>query len=1005
MVRKVTQSIPAKFLAVLSLVAWLALPPAALAGGDHAHAAGEPCHHDSRENHAPAITAWGPATANAGSTVTLSSCPFDPDGDSLTLVWKVTDAATGRVLGCIGTGPSVRWHARYAGSFVFSVTARDPGGLEARAETSLGVNAVPRVAITGPRGGAPGSTVTLQAAGSDADGDAVTYAWALVGGTGPAFPVGDATGSSFAFTLPAAGSYVLAVIARDGRGGAASAQYTVIGNTPPSAAAGPDQVVLAKRPAVLPGCAYDADGDRLSVLWSRHPTDPGDGPAVTIRSPRCPTAQFTPPVPGTYNFEFLVTDMHGATAAATARITAIAAENRPPVVTVTPPACATAGEWLPLRASASDPDRDPVSYRWTVPAGVTVRNPRSATPLVLAANAGTYSIEVVAEDGQGGSARAGLEATFGPKLQVAISGPSETFCHTPIQLASELTGDTGSGVEYRWCRVGGSQAAVSMDGVESPALWFKASQPGTYVVELKVTNAACGKGTARFSIRVLDTSVKARASLGVTAAVPMTVTSFTLTNSSMVETLTSTSPSPVASFVVTVTEGRTVRLLDLDAQLTLVNKGTTGMPVTAVAMVVRYRSTECGWLEAGPAILGDAGALRSHLPPNPQGSLQMFDTAGNPIPGEGLPALAAGSTSTFRLRGRFDMTCLGLDARTPVTVKVWTVFPEDSRRCTCGSEQHRHGMRSVYAIQHCVHLCNPVRVNEKVTLTDSLTHLPDAAFVGPLTLAVKGRTADGVEVTGTIGADSMFQQTLCATGRAGARSVFTAAGPVAFVAGRCGSTAAATTASLAGTVSSEAAAQNLHGSPASSSIGLMALDCQPAPVAAGDFVTYTQGGWGTVPRGQNPGTIREAGFPTVFPAGLAMGGIHQVILTSSQTVERFLPQGGPPSAFTTSAIDPQSTAAGVLGGQLAAASLNVAYSAAGRLAQRDPSPLGALMVATGPFAGTTVSALVAMANRAVGGDPAALPAGTTLSDLNDALTRVNECFDNGAISTGFLRRP
>ncbi|MBI3890074.1 MAG: hypothetical protein HY303_00935 [Candidatus Wallbacteria bacterium] len=178
-----------------------------------------------------------------------------------------------------------------------------------------------------------------------------------------------------------------------------------------------------------------------------------------------------------------------------------------------------------------------------------------------------------------------------------------------------------------------------------------------------------------------------------------------------------------------------------------------------------------------------------------------------------------------------------------------------------------------------------------------------------------------------------------------------------------------------------------------------------AAIQAGDFETFTQGGWGAKAHGNNPGTLRDSRFAAAFPAGLTIGGAFHVTFASAQAVANFLPQGGAAAALDASSVDPESTSAGVLAGQLVAATLNVTFSAAGYLAQNDARPLGNLLVASGPFAGTSVNALLELANRAIGGDSSALPPGAGLSDLNDALTRVNECFDNGTENTGYLRKP
>jgi hypothetical protein len=69
----------------------------------------------------------------------------------------------------------------------------------------------------------PGQSLTVAAAASDADGDAVTYAWAAAAGT-----LATPTAADSAFTAPAQpGAIPIAVTVRDGRGGIASDTITI----------------------------------------------------------------------------------------------------------------------------------------------------------------------------------------------------------------------------------------------------------------------------------------------------------------------------------------------------------------------------------------------------------------------------------------------------------------------------------------------------------------------------------------------------------------------------------------------------------------------------------------------------------------------------------------------------------------------------------------------------------------------------------------------------------
>ena len=173
------------------------------------------------------------------------------------------------------------------------------------------------------------------------------------------------------------------------------------------------------------------------------------------------------------------------------------------------------------------------------------------------------------------------------------------------------------------------------------------------------------------------------------------------------------------------------------------------------------------------------------------------------------------------------------------------------------------------------------------------------------------------------------------------------------------------------------------------------------PVNPGDFTGFTQGGWGAVPHGQNPGTVLHNNFAAVYPTGVEIGiagSGYSLKFTSAAAVTAFLPQGGTPNRLTADLVNPTSSSAGVFGGQVLALRLNVGFSAAG-VTQGAGGPLGSLkLTATGTsLDGLTVDQLLAVCETALGGG--ALPADYTIANLNELATNLNEAFDNGTVVT------
>ncbi len=164
------------------------------------------------------------------------------------------------------------------------------------------------------------------------------------------------------------------------------------------------------------------------------------------------------------------------------------------------------------------------------------------------------------------------------------------------------------------------------------------------------------------------------------------------------------------------------------------------------------------------------------------------------------------------------------------------------------------------------------------------------------------------------------------------------------------------------------------------------------------LLTYTQGGWGSQPNGNNPGALLSKYFKSVYPGGYVAIGTSSRYLafTSAEAICKFLPQGGTAGRLSATAVNPSTSAAGVLAGQLLAARLNVDFSNAGRTA----AGLGSKRVASGALKYKTVNEVLTLANNVIAGG--SLPWGVTLSDLNETLTNINENYNGPGTDEGYL---
>ncbi|MBX7052937.1 MAG: hypothetical protein K1X54_12935, partial [Flavobacteriales bacterium] len=169
------------------------------------------------------------------------------------------------------------------------------------------------------------------------------------------------------------------------------------------------------------------------------------------------------------------------------------------------------------------------------------------------------------------------------------------------------------------------------------------------------------------------------------------------------------------------------------------------------------------------------------------------------------------------------------------------------------------------------------------------------------------------------------------------------------------------------------------------------------PCDGGALRTQTQGGWGAVPNGNNPGVYLHANFDQAFPNGLILGCNNQLVLTSAQAITAFLPSGSTPSALPSGTMtNPGNAYNNVLAGQLVAAMLNVGFDAYDPSFGESSSALGSMVFASGDFQGMTIAQVISLANEVIGGCSSAY----SYSQLNQALTTINENYDNGNMDQG-----
>ncbi|WP_421216408.1 glycosyl hydrolase family 18 protein [Aeromonas jandaei] len=190
-------------------------------------------------------------------------------------------------------------------------------------------------------------------------------------------------------------------------------------NKPPVANAGSDLSVTGPIEVTLNGSAsHDPENGALTYSWKQV-----SGPqAALLDATQAKARVVLDAVSADINlvFELAVTDDHNLTARDQVVVTNKAPQpNLPPLVSLPATASVESGKQVTLKATASDPNGDPLTYQWTVPAGLTASGQNSATLVVTGPNVTSdtaYDLSLTVSDGA-------LDASAATRLTVKpVSG-------------------------------------------------------------------------------------------------------------------------------------------------------------------------------------------------------------------------------------------------------------------------------------------------------------------------------------------------------------------------------------------------------------------------------------------------------------------------------------------------------------------------------------------------------------------------------------------------------
>ena len=511
------------------------------------------------DNLPPVADAGPDQVVTPGTAVTLDgSASSDADLDTLGYKWALTSrpTASAAVLSLAGT-PAPVLTPDVPGDYVIQLVVSD-GVAASNLDTVVVTtgNARP-VASAGADGTVPpGSPVSLDGtASSDANGDALTYAWALVSRPpGSAALLDDPNAATPAFTADRPGVYVAQLVVRDAVSQSLADTVVVTaavsGNRRPLAVPSAPASVTAGATVQLDGSASsDPDSDPLTFSWTFVSMPAGSGAILQGASSALPT--FRADLPGLYKVQLVVNDGSEDSLPVQVSING----NAPPVAI----ACADTADCpkvrlispadLPhevmLRGTDSyDPERcgypvgdprekDCLTYEWIFnvwPASDTVHElvePRSATPHFTATAEGLYVLQLRVNDGLVDSATDIIRIKTANLPPAADAGPDQAnvSLNTLVGLVGTASDPDADTLSYEWTFLEkplGSAANLFAPTSLTPT--FLLDVPGRYLVQLAVSD---GFATTRDTVQIRTPNRAPTANAGpdrlATINVPITV--------------------------------------------------------------------------------------------------------------------------------------------------------------------------------------------------------------------------------------------------------------------------------------------------------------------------------------------------------------------------------------------------------------------------------------------------------------------------------------------------
>lgn len=192
--------------------------------------------------------------------------------------------------------------------------------------------------------------------------------------------------------------------------------------------------------------------------------------------------------------------------------------NHPPAVTLTAnPTSIIAGsnDAVALQAKCTDPDNDPVNYKWSATGGAVEGTGADARWNSNGVKEGTYTVTVVCDDGRGGTDTKTADITVAPKpnqppvIASCLADPGTIEEGKTSTVTTDASDPDNDPLTYSYTtsggKVTGSGKSVQFDST--------GVAPGSYTVNCHVSDGRGGEASASTNVKVNQSAIEKRLAL------------------------------------------------------------------------------------------------------------------------------------------------------------------------------------------------------------------------------------------------------------------------------------------------------------------------------------------------------------------------------------------------------------------------------------------------------------------------------------------------------------